>query len=130
MVNEKYNGYVDVLQNNCPPTLSDAQKMVGLLKKLLEEANNQLMDFEFPLGPNAYETSLKRKKSFPSPKNKRRRRQNNGMEIDSNVHPPEFEPFQFASLNRRGCPCSNNASPTVSSKLDWLKILLYLGYFM
>ena len=130
LVNEEYNGYVDMLQNNCPPTLSDAQKMVGLLKKLLEEANNQLMDFEFPLGPNASETSLKWKKSFLSPKNKRRRRQNSGMEIDLNVHPPEFEPFQFASLNRRGRPRSNNASPIVSSKLDWLNILLYLGYFM
>ena len=63
------------------------------------------MDFEFTVGVDALDTSLKRKKSFLRPKNKQRRqKQHNGMEIDLNVPALEEEPFQFHYLNKRGCP--------------------------
>ena len=58
-----------------------------MVKKKLEEDNKQhLMDFEFTVGVDALDMSLKRKKSFLSPKNKQRRNKNHsGMEIYLNV---------------------------------------------
>jgi hypothetical protein len=113
-------GYLDVLRNSPPATLTNTREMVDLIKRMLDEANNRhILDFNFTLGLSAFESSLKRKKSFLSPTNKRRRRKRNRvLEIDLNVHPSEYEPFQFESVNKRGCPRSNNASPIVPGKLD------------
>ena len=73
---------------------------------MLEEANKQhLMDFEFIVGVDTLDMSLKRKKSFLSPKNKqRRKKQHSGMEIDLNFLALEEEPFHFHYFNRRGRP--------------------------
>ena len=78
---------------------------------MLEEANKQHhMDFEFIVGVDAFDMSLKRKKSFLSPKNKQRRKtQHNGMEIDLNVPALEEEPFKFHYPNKRGRPPAKKA---------------------
>ena len=63
------------------------------------------MDFEFTVGVDALDMSLKRKKSFLSPKNKQiTKKQHIGMEIDLNVPALEEEPFQFHYLNNQGRP--------------------------
>lgn len=70
---------------------------------MLEEANNQhIIDFEFTVGLDALDSSLKRKKSVLSPTEKqRRKKQDSGMEVDLNVLAIEHEPFQFHYLNKR-----------------------------
>ena len=125
-------GYLDVLWNSPPATLTNTQEMVDLIKRMLDEANNRhILDFNFTLGLSAFESSLKRKKSFLNPTNKRRRRKRNRvLEIDLNVHPSEYEPFQFESVNKRGRPCSNNTSPIVPGKLDWMRRFICLGFFV
>ena len=51
--------------------------MIVLVKKMLDEANNlQILDYDFTLGLGAYESYLKRKKSFLSPKNKKTNEEN------------------------------------------------------
>jgi hypothetical protein len=84
--------------------LNKTKQLIGLVKKMLDEANNlHIMDYDFTLGLGAFESSLKRKKSFLSPKKKnKRRKQSDRLEIDLNVPACEYEPFQFQYLNKRG----------------------------
>ena len=75
------------------------------------------------LGLSAFESSLKWKKNFRSPTNKRRRsKHKNDLDIELNVCSFKDEPFEFAYLKNGGCPLSKNVSPTVSSKLYWSRI--------
>ena len=69
--------------------------MIGLVRKMLDEANNlHILDYEFTLGLGVYDSCLKRKKSFLSPKNKnKRRKQNSNLDIDLNMHPSEYTPY-------------------------------------
>ena len=94
--------YFLLIQNSPPTTLTKTKQLTGMVKKMLEESNKKhLMDFEFTVGVDALDTSLKRKKSFLSPKNKhRRKKQHIGMEIDLNVPALEEEPFQIHYLNK------------------------------
>jgi len=103
--------YLQLIQNSPPTTLSKTKQLTEMVKKMLDEANNlNIMDFDFTGGLDALDSSLKRKKSFLSPtKKKRRKNQNNGLEIDLNIHASEFEPFQFQYLKERGCPRAKNA---------------------
>lgn len=105
-------GYIQLIQNNPPVTLSKTEQMIGLVKRMLDEASNlSLLDYDFTLGLGAYESSLKRKKSFLSPKKKNKgRKQNSGLDIDLNVHTLEYEPYQFRYLKKRGRTQSKNAS--------------------
>ena len=79
--------YLQLIQNSPPTTLTKTKQLTDMVKKMLEEANKKhLMDFSFTVGVDALDTSLKRKKSFLSPKNKQRRNKNHsGMEIYLNV---------------------------------------------
>ena len=97
LAREELFGYLQLLQNSPPATLSKTKQLVGPVKKMLDEANNlQIMDYDFTLGLGALESSLKRKKSFLSPKKKRKRgKRSSELEIDLNVHPSEYEPYQF-----------------------------------
>ena len=74
-----------------------------MLKKMLDEANNlHITDFDFTHGLESLDPSLKRKKSFLSPTKKRiSNRKNNGLEIDLNFDPSEYEPFEFQYLNKQ-----------------------------
>ena len=103
--------YLQLIQNSPPTTLTKTIQLTDMVKKMLEESNKKhLMDFEFTVGVDALDLSLKRKKSFLSPKNKqRRKKQHSGMEIDLNVPALEEEPFQFHYLNKRGRPPANKA---------------------
>ena len=70
------------------------------------------MDFDFTAELDSLDLSLKRKKSFLIPtKKQRRKKQNNGLEIDLNIHASEYEPFQFQYLKERGRPRAKNALP-------------------
>ena len=82
---------------------------------MLDETNNlHITEFDFTLGLGAFESYLKRKKSFFSPKKKEKIiKQTDGFEIDLNIHAYEYDPFQFQYLNKWGCPRYNNASSTV-----------------
>ena len=117
-------GYLDLLRNSPPSTLRKTEQLVGLVKKLLDEANTlHIMDFDFTTSLGAFESSLKRKKSFLSPKKKGKRiKKSSGLEIDLNIHASEYDPFQFQYLNERGHPCSNIAPSIVSGQLHLLKI--------
>ena len=76
----------------------------------------------FSLGLGAYESSLKRKKSFLSPKKKNKEiKQNSGLDIDMNVHPFEYEPYQLQYLNKQGRPQSDNASSIDVSEFHRIK---------
>ena len=114
-------GYLKLLLNNPPSTLRKTEQLVGLVKKMLDEANNlHIMDYDFTLELGAFESSLKRKKSFLSPKKKnKRRKQSVALEIDLNVPPSENEPFHFQYLNKRGRPRSNNASSMVPGEFHY-----------
>jgi hypothetical protein len=81
----------------------------------LDDANNlDLMDYDFTLGLDASETSLKRKKRFLSPKNKNKRsNRSGGLEID---YASEYEPFHFPHLNKWGHPHIDSASSIVSGE--------------
>ena len=120
---EKLFGYFQLIQNSPPVTLSKNEQMIGLVQKMLDEANNiQILDYDFSLGLGAYESSLKRKKSFLSPKKKNKeRKQNSGLDIDMNVHPSEYEPYQFQYLNKRGRPQSHNASSIAVGEFHRIK---------
>jgi len=91
---------------------------------MMDDANDlHIMDYEFTLGLGSYETCLKRKKSFLSPKNKNKRgKQSGSLEIDFNVPASEYEPFLFQHLNKHGCPHSNNASSVVLDKFHKVMI--------
>ena len=82
-----------------------------MVKKMLDESNNlHIMDFDYTVGLDALDSSLKRKKSFLRPtKKQRREKQNNGFKIDLNIHASKFEPFQFQYLKERGRPRAKNA---------------------
>ena len=68
---EKLFGYFQLIQNSPPITLSKNEQMIGLVQKMLDEANNlQILEYDFSLGLGAYESSLKRKTSFLIPKKK------------------------------------------------------------
>jgi len=69
---------------------------------MLDGANNlHIMDYEFTCGLGDFETYLKRKKSFLSPKKIRKtRKQNARLEIDLNITTDEDEPFEFDQLNK------------------------------
>jgi hypothetical protein len=109
---EEFFGYLELLQNSPPTTLSNTQQLIGLVKRMLDDANNlDIMDYDFTLGLGALETSLKRKKRFFIPKKKNKRSNRSGrLEIDSTY---ENEPFHFPHLNKQGHPHVNNASSIV-----------------
>ena len=111
--NEKLFNKLELIQNNIPTSLSKKNQLIGLVDKLLEDANNlHIMDCNFIVGSDALDSSLKRKKSFLSPtKKQRRRKQNTSLEIDLNVNAMEYEPFQFEYLNKRGQARLNNEFP-------------------
>ena len=72
--------YLQLIQNIPPTTLTKTKQLIDMVKKMLEEANKKhLMDFEFTVGVDALDLSLKRKKSFLSPK-KHKEEKNNTME--------------------------------------------------
>ena len=102
MAKEDLFGYLDLVRNSPPATLTKIEQLIALVKKLLDHANNiHIMDYEFKCGLGAFELSLKRKKSFLSPKKRRKRRQQNEIfEIDLNIMEDEDEPFEFEQLNK------------------------------
>ena len=106
-----------LIQNRPPTTLTKEKQLTDMVKKMLEEANKQhLMDFDFTVGVDDLDMSLKRKKSFLSPKNKQRRnKKHSGMEIYLNVPTLDEEPFQFHYLNKRGCFLAKKALSMVPS---------------
>jgi hypothetical protein len=112
LAREELFGYLELLRNNPPATLSKTQQLIGLVKRMLDDANNlDIMDYDFTLGLGALETSLKRKKSFLIPKKKKKRSNKSGrLETDS---ASENEPFHFPHLNKWGRPRANNASSIV-----------------
>jgi hypothetical protein len=72
LANEKLFSKLELIQNNIPTSLSKKNQLIGLVDKLLEDANNlHIMDCDFIAGSNSLDSSLKRKKRFLSPtKNK------------------------------------------------------------
>jgi hypothetical protein len=45
--------------------LRKTKQLIDLIKKMMDDANNtHIMDYDFTLGLGAFESSLKRKKSF------------------------------------------------------------------
>lgn len=59
---------------------------------MMDDANDlHIMDYDFTLGLGAYESSLKRKKSFLSPIKKNK--QSGSLEIDLGVLASEYELF-------------------------------------
>ena len=106
LVREEMFSVLHLILDNPPTTLEKTKQLIGMLKKLSDEANNlHIMDFDFTLGSGSLDSSFKRKKSFLSPTKKRKsRRKKNGLEIDLNVDPSEYEPFEFRYLNKRGLP--------------------------
>ena len=101
LVNEELFRRMHFILDNPPTTLTKANQLLSLVKKMMDEANNlHIMDFDFTPGLGSLDSSLKRKKSFLSPTKKQRNKKNNGLEIDLNVHPSEYEPFEFQYLNR------------------------------
>jgi hypothetical protein len=53
-------GYLDVLRNSPPATLTNTQEMVDLIERMLDEANNRhILDFNFTFGLSAFKSSLK-----------------------------------------------------------------------
>ena len=78
MAKEELCGYLDLVQNSPLATLTKIEQLISLFKKLLDDANNlHIIDYEFTCGLGAFELSLKRKKSFLSPKKRRKGRQQN-----------------------------------------------------
>jgi hypothetical protein len=68
LAREELFGYLKLLLNNSPSSLNRTEQLVGLVKKILDEDNDlHIIDYEFTLGLNDFEVSLKRKKSFLSP---------------------------------------------------------------
>ena len=102
--------YTHLIFDNPPTTLAKTIQLIGMLKKMLDEANNlHVTDFDFTPGLGFLDPSLKRRKSFLSPTKKRRSsRKNSGLEIDLNADPSEYEPFESRYLNKRGRHQSNN----------------------
>ena len=112
LAREELYGFFELIQNSPPDTLRKTEQMIGLVRKMLDEENNlHILDYDFTLGLGAYESSLKRKKSSLIPKKKnKRRKQNSNLDIDLNMHPFEYKPYQFQYLNKRGNSKYNNAS--------------------
>ena len=75
LAREELYGFFQLIQNSHPVTLRKTKQMIGLVRKMLDEANNlHILDYDFTLGLGAYESSFKRKKSFLGPKKKNKRR--------------------------------------------------------
>ena len=75
MAREELFGYLKLLLNNPPSSLNKTEQLVGLVKKMLDEANDlHIMNYDFTFGLGAFESSLKRKNNFLSPKKKNKRR--------------------------------------------------------
>ena len=75
MVKEELFGYLDLVRNSPPATLTKTEQLIVLVKKMLDDANNiHIMDYEFMCELGDFESSLKRKKSFLSPKKRRKTR--------------------------------------------------------
>lgn len=97
LAREESFSYTHLILDNPPTTSTKAIQLTGMLKKMLDEANNlHVTDFDFTPGLGSLDSYLKRKKSFLSPTKKRRSsRKNNRLEIDLNVDPSEYELFEF-----------------------------------
>ena len=75
LLREELFGYLDLFRNSPPSTVNKTKQLIDLAKKFVDDANDlHIMDYDFTLGLGAYESSLKRKKSFLRPKNKNKRR--------------------------------------------------------
>jgi hypothetical protein len=69
LVRDELFGYLDFLRNSPRATLRKTKQLIDLIKKMMDDANNlHIMDYDFTLGLGAFESSLKRKKSFLIPK--------------------------------------------------------------
>jgi len=117
LAREELFSHAHLILDNPPTTFTKTNQLTGMLKKMLDEANNlHVMDFDFTPGLGSLDLSLNRKKIFLSPTKKRRsNRKNNGLAIDLNVDPSEYEPFEFRYLNKRGCHQSSNSLSMVPS---------------
>jgi hypothetical protein len=84
LAREDLFGYLELLRNNPLVTLSKTQQLIGLVKRMLDDANNlDIMDYDLTLGLGDLETSLKTKKRFFSPKKKNKRSNRSGrLETD------------------------------------------------
>ena len=72
VLREELFGYIDLLRNSPPSTAKNKKKLIDLAKKIVDDANNiNIRDHDFTVDLGAYESSLKRKKSFLSPKKKK-----------------------------------------------------------
>jgi len=91
--------------------LTKNEQLIALVQKMLDDASNlHITDYEFTCWLGVFESSLKRKKSFLSPKKRRKTsKQNARLVIDLNIVANEDEPFEFEQLIKRGHPRSNNA---------------------
>eukprot|EP01018_Ginkgo_biloba_P041304 Gb_20624 [translate_table: standard] len=66
-----YQDNLKILMEHPPTDISTARSVKQVLDRLVQECNTQeLVDYNFPLHPGAHDQSLKRKKSFLSPKGK------------------------------------------------------------
>lgn len=112
LAREEFFGYLELLRNNPLATLRKTQQFIGLVKRMLDDANNlDIMDYDFALGLGSLETYLNRKKRFLRPKKKNKRSNISGrLETDSSS---KNEPFHFPHLNKWGRPRANNASSIV-----------------
>lgn len=56
LAKEELFGYIDLLWNNPPSTLTNIKQLISLVKKMLDDANNlHIMDYEFTCGLGAFE---------------------------------------------------------------------------
>jgi len=73
LAREEFFSYTNLILDNPPTNLTKTIQLTGMLKKMLDEANNlHATDFDFTPGLGSLHPSLKRKKSFLSPTKKRR----------------------------------------------------------
>jgi hypothetical protein len=61
-----------------------------------------IMDFDFTNDPQAFDGSLRRKKSWISPSFKRRRRARRALAEDLNVNAKEYMSYEFIESSQRG----------------------------
>ena len=114
-------GYLNLLKNNHPSTLTKVEKFVGLVKKLLDKANNlHIMDFDFTIGLGAFRSSLKRKKSFLSPPKKGKRiKKISGLEFDLNIHASEYMIHSSFNISTSGVVLA----PTMHHQRSWVSFI-------
>ena len=94
MAREELLRNMEFFKSNPPTSLIKINKLNSFLNNFWDH------DFDFTPSLGALDSSLKRKKSFLSPTKKQMSKKNNGLGIDLNVHPSEYEPFEFQYLNR------------------------------